>query len=108
MTTLKRVLDSSAIGRITTLFALASLLAAAGIGFRQTAYINCVGDQSHAAGVRTAAIAKATDNEREAQRRLLANANPSAGPSLRAAVLDAYAATDVVRAAYPPAEPSPC
>lgn len=97
-------LDTDAARAVTTALAIVAILGAILLGIRQQQYISCVADQQRMAAVRTTAIAKATDAERAAQRRLLVEINKTNGPELRAAVLAAYDETDRIRAAnLPPA-----
>lgn len=93
---------------VTTIVAIIALVAAVLLGVRQQIYISCVGEQGRAAAVRTAAIAAATDRERVAQRLLIQNVDPNNARELRAAVLDAYDATDRVRADNPPPPAGGC
>lgn len=87
---------------VATLAAYVALAGAILLGVRGQAYISCVGSQQQAAAVRTAAIAKATDAERAAQRRVLTAIGDHAQvDATRAAALAAYDATDTVRKAYP-------
>lgn len=100
--------DTRAARGVTTAVSLVALLAAIALGVRQQYYISCVADQQRAGQVRTAAIARATDNERRAQRLLIENIKPENSAGLRTAVLDAYDITDKARAANPPPEPGGC
>lgn len=89
---------------ITTLLALATLAMAIFLGVRQQLYISCVGDQQRADAARTAAISAATDAERAADQRLLAD--PDA--ERVAAALAARQHTDRVRAEHPAPPPRRC
>jgi hypothetical protein len=100
--------DTGAARSATTVVALLALAGAIVLGVRQQVYISCVADQQRADQVRTSAIARATDNERRAQRLLIENIKPENSAGLRAAVLDAYGITDKARAANPPPEPGVC
>lgn len=103
-----RWVDSMPVRLIVALVAFLALAGSVWATARQQAYVNCVAGQQTAAAVRTAAIARATDNERRAQRLLIENVKPENVAGLRAAVLDAYDATDRVRSANPPPEPGGC
>ena len=96
------------LGRIADMLSVIALLAAIVLGVRQQVYISCVADQQRADQVRTAAIARATDSERRAQRLLIENIKPENVSGLKSAVLDAYDITDRARAANPPPEPGVC
>lgn len=100
--------DTPAARSIATIISVVAILAAIGLGVRQQAYISCVAEHQKADAVRTAAISRATDNERRAQRLLIANIKPGDSSGLRAAVLDSYDATDRVRAANPPGPADGC
>lgn len=93
---------------ITTVVAIVALLVAGALGIRQQAYINCVAEQQRLAATRTAAIAKATDRERAAQRALIQGVKPENSAELRDAVLRSYDSTDQVRAENPPPLPGAC
>jgi hypothetical protein len=71
---------------------------------RYVTLVNCLQEHATADAVRTAAIARATDVERETDRALLIGVVPGgpAGAELRRQALAARAATDAVRAANPP------
>jgi hypothetical protein len=103
-----RWLDTDAARALTTALSIVALIGAILLGVRQQHYISCVADQQRIAAVRTLAIAKATDAERAAQRRLLVEINASNGPELRAEVLAAYDETDRVRAANRPPAAKRC
>lgn len=100
--------DTTTARGATTILALAAMISAIVLGWRQQTYIACVAEQQRADASRTAVIAKATDRERVAQRELVANVDPSNAAALRDAVLAAYEATDRIRAANPPAAPASC
>lgn len=100
--------DTRAARGVTTIIALIALAGAILLGVRQQVYISCVAEQQRADQVRTSAIARATDNERRAQRLLIENIKPENSAGLKAAVLDAYTVTDKARAANPPPEPGGC
>jgi hypothetical protein len=93
---------------VATLLAIVSFVLATYVTFRQTEYINCIADRQAVSDKRTAEIAKATDAERRAQRRLIANTTPADTLRLKAEALAAYDVTDQVRAAHPPFPPGRC
>lgn len=102
--------DAGLTRALTTLLAILGLLLAIYVGYRQQVYINCVADQQRADQQRTAAIARATDDERIADRRLLSGPVPG-GPSaeqLKQGSIAARATTDAVRAENPPPPPGAC
>lgn len=91
------------------LFAVLGLILAITVGVRSQAYIGCVGRAQAADAQRTAAIATATDAERQAQRKLIADiGTPGDLDAIRAQTLAAYDHTDAVRRAYPATAPEPC
>ena len=95
-------------GILTVVGGVGALLAAGWSSFAQQSYAQCVGAHQRADAARTSAIAKATDEERRAQRALLANTDPNRNRELRAAILTAYDHTDAVRAANPPPSKQEC
>lgn len=100
--------DTSAARAATTMLAIVAIISAILLGVRQQEYISCVANQQQADSVRTAAIAKATDVERIAQRKLIAATPSSNHEALRQAVLRAYDQTDAARAANPAPPPATC
>lgn len=91
------------------LFAVLGLLGAVLLGVRGQVYINCVGAHQQADAARTAAIAQATDAERAAQRKLIADIGDDQQiNAIRAEVLAAYDRTDAVRRQYPATAPEAC
>lgn len=102
------------IGRaIVTVFAIVSLVLSLYVGYRYVGLINCLRDRAVADGVRTKAIADATDLERRADLALLSSPGRPEGTSraeLLARAIDARQHTDRVRAANPapPAEQAAC
>lgn len=95
---------------LTTILAVVAMVVAIYVGYRQQAYITCVADQQRADAVRTSAIARATDGERVADRRLLDGPVPGGRTveQLRQDSIAARAATDAVRAENPPPPPGNC
>lgn len=102
--------DKATTRAATTLIAIIALLLSFGLLVRLQALVDCNTDANRADAKRTAAIAAATDGEREADLALIVGARP-AGPSaeqLRAAAVAARQYTDRVRAANPPGAEGGC
>jgi len=93
------------IGRaIVTVFAIVSLALSLYVGYRYVGLIDCLRDRAVADGVRTKAIADATDLERRADLALLSSPGRPEGRSraeLLAEAISARQHTDRVRAANP-------
>lgn len=94
-------------GRVLAIsIALVSLLLSIYVGWRQVELTECLKAQADEAQRRTAAIASATDLERQADLALIkGGANPG---DLRARAIAARENTDAVRLAHPAPPVKPC
>lgn len=102
--------DAGLTRALTTVLAILALGLAVLVGYRQQVYITCVADQQRADQQRTAAIARATDVERIADRRLLDGpvTGGRSADQLRQDSIAARSATDAIRAENPPPPPGTC
>lgn len=94
-------------GRVlVALLAVASLVTSMYVGYRYTGLVNCLQERDLADQRRTAAIAAATDRERQADLALIRGQGDNA--ELRRAALTAREATDRTRAEHPAPAVQPC